>query len=76
MDDQTNSVLGEYISWEDYNTRVNYENISVSCLNSHSFTNKFAQFQAYMEIIKKRFTFYFIVKTWLKPNTDLAIEHI
>ena len=74
MDDQTNSVLGEYISWEEYNNRINYENISVFCLNSHSLTNKFAQFQAHLEIIRKRFTFIFVVETWLKPNTDFALE--
>ena len=59
---------------ENYNTKVNYENISVICLISHSSTNKFAQIQAHFVIIRKRFTFIFVVETWLKAKTDFALE--
>ena len=74
MNDQTNSILGECTSWDDYNTRVNWEIISVFCLNSHSLTNKLAPLQAHIEIISRRLTFIFVVENWTIPNNDFALE--
>ena len=74
MDFKTDNTLCEHLTWEDFITRVNYENLSVLCLNSWSLTNKFARLQSNLALIKKRITFIFIIESWLKPCTDFALE--
>ena len=47
---------------------------SLLYVNARSILNKFGEFLAHIKLLKYRITFIVIVKSWLKPETDVALE--
>ena len=59
--------------WETI-TNFGEKKLSVLNINIRCITNKFSEFKAYLNSLKKKFTFIVITETWLKEPLDFAFE--
>ena len=65
MDVQTNRALCKHRSWEDFNTWVNYENVSVIWLRTLSLKNIFVQNSGAFRDYLEKFLFFLPLVTFV-----------
>ena len=74
MDELEFNAKCSYSSWTELNSYFVNENFSVLCLNARSITHKFPELLAHLASIKQKFSTIIIIETWLKKETDIALE--
>ena len=64
-----------YHSWEELEYSFgNNIDLSVLCINARSITHKFSELCAHLTGLTKKFCFIIITESWLKKDTDFALE--
>ena len=63
-----------YSSWEELSRNFTSNDLSFLCLNARSIINKFTELKLYLSSLSVNFSFIIITETWLKSNTDVALE--
>ena len=71
---ENNDFNCSFVNWDSFNNCLGENKLSLLCVNARSIFNKFGEFLGHIKLLKYRITFIVIVESWLKLETDVALE--
>ena len=63
-----------YCPWTEVGEKMTNNKFSIICVNARSIIKKFTELQSYLSFIEKKFSFIIITESWLRSETDVALE--